>query len=297
MKIFGFILLGCLFATILSAQTPDSTKLWNKGGVGSLNFNQVSFSNWAAGGENSISVGAYSNLFAKYKKDKTTWDNSLDLAYGLNKIGDAPLRKNDDKIDLNSKYGHLAFNKWYYSALVNFKSQFADGYNYPNDSVVVSAFMSPAYILLSIGMDYKPNDYFSFYFSPATGKITIVNDQNLADNGAYGVDSGKTHREEFGAYIAFAFKKEIMKNATFGTKLDMFSNYSHNPQNIDVNWDAMLALKVNKYITANISTTLIYDDDIDVPIMEEINGLKTQVGVGPRTQFKEVIGIGLSYKF
>ncbi len=294
LNIFSVALLLCI---INYAQNPDTTKYWKKGGVGSLNFNQVSFSNWAAGGENSISVGAFGNLFANYKKQKTTWDNTLDVAYGLNKIGEASLRKSDDKIDLNSKYGRLAINKWYYSALINFKSQFTDGYNYPNDSVIVSRFLAPAYILLSIGMDYKPNDDFSFYFSPVTGKITVVNDQKLSDNGAYGVDSGKTHREELGAYITFAFKKEIMQNVTLGTKLDLFSNYSHNPQNIDVNWDAMLALKVNKYITANISTTLIYDDDTKIPIMKKVNGVDTQVGEGKRAQFKEVLGIGLSYKF
>jgi hypothetical protein len=297
MKKLTYFIATLLFVINNYAQTPDTTKYWKKGGVGSLNFNQISLSNWAAGGQNSISAGAFLNLTANYKKEKTSWDNTLDLAYGMTKIGKEPLHKSDDKIDLNSKYGHLAFKKWYYSALINFKSQFTDGYNYPNDSAIVSRFLAPAYILLSIGMDYKPNDNFSFYFSPATGKITIVNDQKLAEAGAYGVDSGKTHREEFGAYISLAFKKDIMQNVTFGTKLDLFSNYSHNPQNVDVNWDAMIALKVNKYITANITTTLIYDDDINIPIVKKINGIDTQVGAGPRTQFKEVFGLGLSYKF
>jgi hypothetical protein len=294
-----YIIFITLFLFISSnyAQTPDTTKLWTKGGVGSLNFNQVSLSNWAAGGQNSISAGAFLNLMANYKKDKITWDNTLDLAYGMTQIGSDPLRKSDDKIDLNSKYGRLAINKWYYSGLINFKSQFTDGYNYPNDSVIVSRFLAPAYFLLSIGMDYKPNDNFSFYCSPVTGKITVVNDQKLADAGAYGVDSGKTHREEFGAYITISYKKEIMTNVTFGTKLDLFSNYSHNPQNIDVNWDVILAMKINKYITANITTSLIYDDDTKIAIMKKINGVDTQIGAGPRTQFKEVLGIGLSYKF
>ena len=272
--------IAVLFVLNNYAQNTDTTKLWKKEGVGSLNFNQVNFSNWAAGGQNSIATSAFVNLMANYKKEKTTWDNTLDLAYGMTKIGNDPLRKSDDKIDLNSKYGHLAINKWYYSALINFKSQFTDGYNYPKDSVIVSRFLAPAYILLSIGMDYKPNDDFSFYFSPATGKITIVNDQKLADAGAYGVDTSKTHREEFGAYITMAYKKEIMQNVTLATKLDLFSNYSHNPQNVDVNWDLMIALKVNKYISANIATTLIYDDDTK-----------------KRTQFKEILGIGLSYRF
>jgi len=292
-----FFIITLLFITGLYAQTPDTTKYWKTGGAGSLNFNQVSLSNWSAGGQSCLSAGALVNLMVNYKKGKTAWDNTLDMAYGITQISSDPMRKSDDKIDLNSKYGYLAGNNWYYSTLINFKSQFMDGYNYPNDSVIVSRFFAPAYVILSIGMDYKPNNNFSLFLSPATCKITIVNDRKLADAGAYGVDSGKTHREEIGAYISIAFKKEIMQNVTFGTKLDLFSNYFHNPQNVDVNWDAMLALKVNKYISANITTTLIYDDDIKIPIMKKINSIDTQVGTGPRTQFKEVLGIGFSYKF
>ena len=309
MKIFlPFIFFTC--SAILSlGQTPDSLKLWKKGGAGTLNFAQTALSNWAAGGENSFSATALFNLFANYKKDKTSWENTFDATYGMQQSGKDALRKSDDKIDFTSKVGHQTSKKWSVAMMLNFKSQFTQGYNYPNDSIVISDFLSPAHILLATGMDFKPNDNFSFLLSPVTGKVTIVNNQTLADAGAYGVDKalfdtagvmtadGKKIRYEFGALVAIKYKKEVAKNIAFSTKVDFFSNYFNNPQNVDINWDVLISMKVNKFVSASISTMLIYDHDTPVPIYQDIAGVKTQVGAGPRTQFKEVFAIGFSYKF
>jgi hypothetical protein len=298
------------------AQVADTAKhvpSWTKGGLGTLNFGQASFTNWAAGGENSVSIAALLNVFANYKKGNNSWDNSLDLAYGMLQSGNTPLRKNEDKIDFSSKYGRKAFNDhWYYTVLVNFKSQFADGYNYPNDSVVISHFMAPGYLLGSIGMDYKTKDNsLSLYLSPLTSKTTFVNDQKLADAGAYGVNPAKydtvhgvygitQHGDmvlyQFGAYLKFVFKKDIFKNVNFATKLELFSNYLKDPQNIVVNWENILGMKVNKYLSASVTTNLIYDNNIPVPVKRVENGVEV-MGTGPRVQFKEVLAIGLSYKF
>lgn len=291
------------------SQTTDTIKDWKKGVSVSINFSQASFTNWAAGGENSLSGIALLNLFSNYKKDKNTWDNSLDLAYGLQQSAHSGLRKNEDKIDFSSKYGRYAFyNHWYYTALVSFKSQFAEGYNYPNDSVIISRFMAPGYILGAIGIDYKPNDYFSLFISPFTSKTTVVNDQRMADEGAFGVDkaeydskgikikNGKLVRTEFGGYLRLAYKKDVIKNVNFATKLELFNNYFDHPQNIDVNWEILIGMKVNKYLSANISTQMIYDHDIPVPVEHKVNG-KKQEGVGPRLQFKEILSIAFSYKF
>ncbi len=300
---------ACLSQSDTAKKIPDSLRVWKKGGAGTLNFSQVSLSNWAQGGENSLSATVLFNLFANYKKDKTTWENTLDITYGFLQSGNTPLRKSDDKIEFTSKSGYKKSKNWHLASLINFKSQITQGYNYPNDSVVGSDFMAPAYILISTGLDYKPNDHFSFFISPVTGKLTIVNNQALADAGAFGVDealfdstgvqtaAGKKIRYEFGALITTKFKKEIAKNIVLTTKLDLFSNYFKNPQNMDVNWDLLITMKVNKFVSASISTTLIYDHDIPVPVYKDISGVKTQTGTGPRTQFKEVFAIGFSYKF
>ena len=167
---------------------------------------------------------------------------------------------------------------------MNFKSQFADGYAYPNDSIVVSKFMSPGYLTTAIGFTYKPVDYFEVFISPTTGKFTFVTDQTLSNLGAYGVDSGKTVRSEFGAYLNMKFKKDIMTNVNLTSKLELFNNYTdkdkNNAKKIDVNFENQLNMKVNKYITASILLVLVYD-----------------ANVIERTQFKEVIGVGFGYKF
>ena len=273
----------------------DTTKIWKKGAVAGLNLSQTSLTNWAGGGQNSLAVNALFSGFTNYKKGHNVWDNALDLSYGLLQQGKTNVIKSDDKIDFNSKYGRYAFKHWYYTGLVNFKSQFAPGYNYPNDSVVISRFLAPAYVLASIGMDYKPNDHFSLYISPITQKITIVNDSKLNAVGAFGVDSGSVIRSEFGGYLRMQYNKDVFTNVNFKTKLELFTNYAHNPQNIDVNWECLLSMKVNKYISATVSTQMVYDDDIKIAVDKNNDGVVE--ANGPRVQFKEVLGIGFSYKF
>jgi hypothetical protein len=291
----------------LKTQIKDTLDGWKTGGVISLNLTQVSLTNWSAGGENSLSVNGILSLFANLKKGNSTWDNSLDLSYGMLQQGDGDPRKTDDKIDFTSKYGQKAFKNWYYAGLVNFKSQMAPGFNFPNDSTEISSFMAPAYVLGAIGMDYKPSEVFTFFISPLTMKMTIVNDQNLADEGRFGVEAaeyddygvqtktGLTTRSEYGGYLRALFKKDIMKNVNLQSKLELFSNYTEEPTNIDVNWEVLISMKVNKFISATISTQLLYDDDIDIAVDNNNDGIID--AEGPRTQFKEVLGVGLSYKF
>jgi hypothetical protein len=287
----------------LRTQAADSIEGWKKGGIITLNLSQTSLTNWAAGGQNAFSGNGLISLFANYKKDKSLWSNSLDIGYGVLKQGkNEDFIKTDDKIDLLSKYGRKAAEHWYYAALFNFKTQMTAGYNYPNDSVKISTLFAPAYIIGSLGMDYKPNDDLSAYISPVTSKITIVTDQDLANQGTFGVtpaeydtisglivSKAEKVRFELGGYLRLEYRKVLMENITILTKLDLFSNYLDNPQNIDVGWETLITMKVNKYISATLNTHLIYDDDIDITTD---TGKKV-----PRTQFKEVLGIGFSYKF
>jgi hypothetical protein len=292
----------------LKAIAADSVKPWKVGGVISINGQQVSLTNWSAGGNNSISLGGLVNVFAKYKKGKVTWDNNLELGYGVIKQGDnKQWWKNDDKIQFSSKFGRQLKKSWYATALGDFRTQFVDGFNYPNDSVYISRFMAPGYALAAIGFDYKPNDHFSAFIAPVTGKFTFVNDDSLARYGAFGVQKEirdpnqggkvtqnyKTHREEFGAYLKVQYQTKVMENITFQTVLELFSNYLNNPQNVDVNWTTLTTFKVNKFISATLATQLIYDDDIKV-----LRNAGDQKGtIGPDVQFKQVLGVGFTYKF
>ncbi len=310
--IIGILLpIGLIQAQDTTAIKSDTT--WKTGGFLSANINQVNLTNWAAGGESSYSITGLFNYFANYRFNGATWDNALDLGYGVIKSEANPIRKNEDKIELNSKYGEQATGSFYYSALMNFRTQFAAGYNYPNDSVEISNFAAPAYITAALGIDYRPVQSFSIFLSPATGRITIVTNQVLADSGAFGVDKaefdasgnmikeGKNVRIEFGVLLSAKYQNTIMENVDLLTKITMFDNYTDkntsNRTNVDVNWDLLLTMKVNKYISASIFANVIYDHDIDVPTYETINGVKTEVGKGPKTQFKETLGIGLGYRF
>lgn len=297
----------------LKAERKDSIDGWKTGGLTALNLSQVGLMNWVAGGQSSIAVNGIVSLFADWKKENSTWDNSIDLGYGILYQGDnvmlsnGRLLKTDDKIDVFSKYGKRASKKWYYASLLNFTTQSTAGYNYPNDSIEISGFMAPAYLLGAIGMDYKPVAQFTAFIAPLTLKMTLVNNQSMADSGFFGVDPaeydqfndlihpGKKFRMEYGGYVRMKYSGELMKNIKLTSKLGLFSNYADKPQNIDVNWENLLELKVNKWISATVATHLIYDDDIDIAY--DSNGDGTLDGKGPRTQFKEVIGVGFSYKF
>ena len=307
-----FCLLSVLSGQVTSLEkglrtvNADTTLGWKKGGIFAVNLSQTSLKNWAAGGQNSVAVNGIFSLFANLKQEKDAWDNSLDLGYGLLKQGkDAGYRKTDDKFDLLSKYGRHAFGNFYYAGLLNFKTQMQPGYNYVNETVKnkISDLFSPAYLLLALGLDYKPNAYFSAFLAPVTAKFTFVTDEFLSDAGAFGVKPGEKSRGEFGGYLRMIysrndFKDEFLKNVAFTTKMDLFSNYANNPQNVDVSWETLIALKVNKFIAVNFNTLLLYDDDIKVPFDRNGNGtIAVDEVVGSKVQFKEIFGVGLSYKF
>lgn len=315
MKTLKILILLLGFSGVVFGQEKADTT-WKRGGAFKLTGTNVGLFNWAAGGSNTVAIGAGINLFANWKKDKETWDNTVDLNYGvISQAKDLNVWfKNDDRIEFNSKYGRKRVvkkkdkvTKWYYTALFNFRSQFAPGFANVGDTIKISDFMSPGYTMLAIGMDYKPDEHFSLFLSPLTMKGTYVFDQNLADAGAFGVDkaeyddlgelvkAGSNSRFELGGYLKLGYQKKFSEDKLFlKTGLDLFSNYIDNPQNIDVNWTADMSYQMNKYLGVTLSTILIYDDDIDVPVFDSEN---VQIGTGPRTQFKYVFGVGLTYQF
>ncbi|MES1225233.1 MAG: DUF3078 domain-containing protein [Bacteroidota bacterium] len=274
---------------------PNDTipKVWKTGGLFNINFNQAALSNWVAGGDkSSLSLASFLNVYAFYKKGKNSWDNTLDLAYGIVNTTSLGTRKSDDRIDLLSKYGYEIGKSWYASILFNFRSQFAKGYAYPTNlpKELTSDFLAPAYVLLSPGFNYKPNNEFSFFISPATARWIIVKNDSLASVGAFGVDSGKNSRFEFGAFSSISYNKKISPSAVYSGRLDLFSDYLHNPQNISLYWTNMLAVKVTKLISMSLTVNMIYDNDIKSVKDDGTPG-------GPKPQIQELTGIGLAYKF
>lgn len=279
---------------------PNDTivKPWKTGGLFNLTFGQTSLSNWAAGGDNlQLNVNGNLSLYAFYKEGRNAWDNSLDLALGFLKSTSLGSRKSDDRIDFTSKYGYqlTPTSKWYASALVNFRSQFAPGFNYTDtSSAKISEFLSPAYALVSLGLDFKPNKNFSLFLSPISSRWVIVTATGLnpltpLDKGnVYGVPLGKTVNNEIGAYLSANYLKDIVKNVTYKGKLDLFSNYKHNPGNVDVYMTNLLSTNVFKGLAFTVGLDVIYDDDV------RIFGPNKNAA---RTQLREYIGLGYMKKF
>ncbi len=274
------------------AQKSDTLKYWTTSGTASFNFSQVSLTNWAGGGNSTVAGTFLFKGNLNYKKDKIAWDNTLDLGYGLTKQKNYNLAKTEDKLNFNTKFGYSASKYWYYSAMVDFKTQFAEGYEDPlAQDVKISDFMAPGYLESSLGMDYKPSGNFSLYLSPFTNKITFVMNDSLANAEAFGVDAGDNIKSELGASVKIIAKKEnLVKNVNLSTTLSLFSSYTEKPQNIDVDWNLSLEAKINNYLNAIFTTDLIYDDDVNYTDEEGVEH-------GPRVQLKQLFGAGLAFKF
>jgi hypothetical protein len=284
----------------LEAAAKRDTSYWLFPGFSGLNFGQTAFVNWAEGGENSVTLNAFLRLNANYRRKKLLWDNNLSAEYGLfysKSYKNYNLRKNSDKLSFSSKLGYHAAKHWYYMALLDFKTQFSAGYDYPteNTRTFISDFLSPAYLITSLGMDYIPNKYVSVYLAPATGRFTFVCDTTLSSN--YGLNPGEKTKSEFGAFARILNNVDIMKNVNLNSKLELFSAY-RTFGNVVVNWDVLITMKVNKFVNASIRTQVKYDDAVKNE-REIVNSVGETVTIkeGSRIQFMDAISIGFAYNF
>lgn len=288
------ILVGLAFVslTFLAHAQEDKDSTWLVGGTSQINFSQATFINWSAGGENNIAATGQLDLFLINNGDNHVWRNDLRLAYGRIKTGDQ-LRKSDDIIQFISAYKRAISEKFNYNATLDFRTQFDQGFKYPNDSVVISHFMAPAFAVVSTGLEYHWKDHISFYLSPLAGKLTYVREVDGIQPENFGVEPGQNLRAELGATFRMSVNKEIMENVTVISDLELFSNYLNEPQNVDINWLFKLNMKVNKFIAASLTTQLLYDHDILIPKTNDAG----EEYLGRGTQFREVLNIGLTFSF
>ncbi|MBE0651198.1 MAG: DUF3078 domain-containing protein [Bacteroidales bacterium] len=299
------LLILILFGTVLGLQCQtktDSTKLWKINGKASLNFNENYFSNWAAGGENAYGVIGKYMMHADYQKGKIGWTNTVNLALGYSLIGNSNPMKTDDQIQIYSIYKVQWQKHWFFTILGSIQTQFANGYNYSVDSSTsISGFLAPLTIDLGPGIQYKPNKFLEINFSPVTPRIVYVNNQRLADEGSFGLKPAETdsagniikHASKayfaFGARLYATLNYDIAKNVNLNTKLSLFSDYLDNPQNIDVDWQVLLGMKVNSWLNVDISTQMLYNNKV---LIANNEGIKA-----PRLQFKQLLMVGIGYTF
>lgn len=293
---------------IIQTSIKDPTSRWKSKNMVGFDLSEVAFMNWSAGGNSSISGLLKGNFVRKYKTENTTWLNELIVRYGLNKQDGVGVKKTDDTFQFSSTFGYRkdTISHWYSSAKFNFNTQFTNGYAYPNTEFAISKPFAPAYIFLGVGSEYiNKKENLKIYISPFTTKNTLVLDQRLADQGAFGVnkatydvdgnriEKGKMYKTELGILLSTSYTKEVVKNIILEYRLSLYSDYVNKFGNIDVDWQMQLNLTVNEYVKANIGLHMIYDDDIKAK--EEIAG--EQVIVGPKLQLKQSLGIGIIYNF
>lgn len=289
MKHIVLLMIFLFLFSLVKSQTD--TSYWKAGGDFTLQYNQSYFQNWNAGGEKSWAFGTIVNSFARYNDGTHSWDNTLFLGLGYINTESNATRKTDDKIEITSKYGRKAFNDFSYTANLNFKTQFFEGINF-NNNTRISDFMAPGYLNISAGLDYKPSDKLSVYYSPLSGRIIFVLDDSLSAIGAFGVLPGQRVRPELGSYFVVQSRYEVFKNVIYQTKLDLFWNYTPEHQkdlwNIDVMWDNSILFKVNSILSFMLTVNMIYDHDI-FTINEQ--------GKKEWLQLKQTFGAGITIKY
>ena len=297
MKKFLLSLAMVLFASQMIFAQDAEEKSWTHGGFVGLNVSQSHFSNWTSGGQDNVNGLSTFKYSANYLKGKSKWDNNIDLALGYSYFDfDMKPLKTDDRINISSLYGYdVVKDELFITANLNFQSQFADGFDYKTDSTnKISKFLAPAYLTVGLGAQYTPASWFSLNLAPASGRLTIVNDEELSAAGAFGVTPGKIFRMELGAQLIANVNYEIFKNVIFTSKLVVFYDYMQTREfnaldkeygcRFDFDWDNAIVMKVNDWLNCNVTARLIYDEDI-----KPIEG-------DSFLQFKEVLSVGISYR-
>lgn len=276
-------------AKILADTTGNG---WSKKGTVTFLFNQASFNNWVAGGESSLSGTLGLNYEFHYKSDKTTWDNRILANYGIMQTKNADFeKKTDDRFEYNSIYGKKAFGEWYFSFILNFRTQFTTGYIYGKDvndletRTENTEFFSPAYLTFGPGLYWKKSDNLKVNLAPLTSKFTFVNSDytsglGYVDGSYFGVDANKSMRYELGFYASAYYKFNLMKNVSAENLLNLYSNYLDKPENIDLDYQINIVMTINKTLSANFTFQTIYDDNA-------FQGFQT----------REVFGLGVNYGF
>ena len=283
-----------------SAAPHQDTVLWLSKGLINIHFSQVQLNNWAAGGQSNLSLLTKFDQNWNLDRERFGWDSELHLAFGLlHRPEDRVFLKTDDRIEWSTKFGYRTTTTGFITIMAHFRSQLAPGYaienGVPNRDLLNSNWLSPGYGVVAAGMDYKhPSNAINVFLAPITFKSTWVMDDSLSQAGAFGVTPGETSRYEVGGYLKMNANWKISEEISYSLRLDLFSNFMDNPQNIDVYSDHLISLKINTWLTTTISATLIYDDDISLTKNpQEIDGALVP-NIGPGLQLKQVLSVGLS---
>jgi hypothetical protein len=299
-----------IFMSDKSSDLIEIQPEWKRNNKLGIDVSEVTFVNWNSGGSNSVSALFNYESHLNYSDKYFTWKNSLVSRYGINKQQDRELRKTEDIIEFNSNLGYQpdSLSNWFYSARLNFKTQFTNGYSYPDTDKPISRLMAPGYLFFGGGMEYvKRKEEMSLYLSPMTIKTTFVLDQELANAGSFGVkpavldaegnviiEGNKIHKE-VGVLVTNSYEKELVENITLKHLVSLYTDYINSFGNVDVDWQINFDFKVNSFVKATLGSHIRYDDDVKTTKPSEIEGEFDEAGA--KTQWKQFLGIGFAVDF
>lgn len=314
MKKSLLVLMAMLPFLMWGQDTASVVKPWAWTGITGLKLNHTSFTNWTPGGTNSVSFSALGKYSGNYKKEKLTWNNNLNLMYGMIKEKDENLTKNEDLIEIISVVGYNFSKNWSLTGYVSFRSQFANGFDADFDTIKISEFMAPGYLTLSPSVRYQPNEFFYLLLSPATAKFTFVMDQDLANFGSFGVtpaeydtsgvltQEGETMLVYMGPFLEAYFKKEVAKNLLYESRLNVLYTFLNRdnlePYDADASWENFLNYSIAKYFSISLFLHFVYLPGQPVIKFDTFEGVVVpKASPNRHIQIKETFGIGLSYSF
>ena len=263
---------------IQKKEKEELIKEWTVDGRFTFLFNQASFTNWTAGGENNVAGNIGVNYDFNFRNKKIKWDNKIIAVYGSSHVSNQGYRKTDDRFEYNSVLALKTTKRWYFSFFTNLITQFTRGFDYSQDpKKEVSSVFSPAYLGFGPGILWRKNENMRVNIAPATSRFTFV---SKPFSGQYGVHEGKTSTYGLGFNMSAFLKFQLMEDLTMENIIALYSNYLRNPQNIDVNYQINFLISVNKYLSTNLTLHVIADNN-----------------ASSRVQFREVFGLGLNYTF
>ncbi len=277
-------------------------KYWEFKVSSTFAFNQTKLSNWAKGGESSVSSVLDLKGEANYidPKTKTKWISSGRLNYGSIITAENGLRTNTDVFEVNSQYNKVINKNFDFSTVFYLKNQIARGYNYPNDSVIVSKFLNPTTFTFGVGVEYNLFKNTKINSSPLSYKNTFVLDTALIDQTAHGIDADKRVKQEMGGQVVIKSKINVM-NLDIDNSVRLFTNYFEHPEKIDMDWEINIKRKITWYFSVALNLHMIYDDNIRFSVLdnndEPITLPDGSLLKEPKLQFKEFVGLSFSFNF
>ena len=288
--IFSFTL-TCLYAQQDTASTAPK-KHWKFDGVFAFTLNESTFSNWVAGGNNQVNTITILRPSLIFDNNLWSWQMDLDIRHGLQKIESGKPRKSEDVLRFQSKLGRRISKNWKFSGLYTLNTQGRPSYE---GDILKSTFMSPGYTNSSLGFDYVPSENLSIYITPFNLRSTYVLNDSLNAKGEFGVEPGSKYLLKFGPSFLISYKDEIFKNILVDTKLGYFQDLFDKELGDPVfNWDAIIAMKVNKVIATTFTFALFYDKNSTVDITDETGNV---IGKEAKLQFKQSFGFGLNLRW